>query len=247
LFPVPEDRLSCAKIVRYWSREVRPQASPRELLNEIVKAYWRGELQPSGAPDRLSVLKSLDQLYRGRITFALAGEPDPTQLEHLPDGGARVLLRVRVPLPSADPGDWSKENCADAFEALAREWEAVPQVIQEDVLPAIVGGELGREQFVTWITKKGFERPRFWQEREPNGNPASQRREAKRAVAAAVEQMFKAGTVPAGHGQLTEIARRLSRKPQFRHLQVETIVRYGREVHRALTRTTKGRRSTKTG
>ena len=45
MFPIPSGRkLSFVEIAKYWSREISPSASPRELRDAISKAWWRGEL-----------------------------------------------------------------------------------------------------------------------------------------------------------------------------------------------------------
>jgi hypothetical protein len=58
MFPIPsEQKLSYVAIANYWSREIRPSASPEELRDVLAKAWWRGELIAANGSSRLSVLR----------------------------------------------------------------------------------------------------------------------------------------------------------------------------------------------
>jgi len=162
MWPIREARLSLSKIADYWSREISPPASQRDLIAELIKAYWRGELQLTGITGRLRLLRSLHEGFRDQIAFAVQDCPEPEQFESLPDGGGQLIRPVRVPIPPGDSSTWSEGDCADAFEALAQEWEWMPDDILERALPGFAGAELAREQFIGWIGPKGFPAPRFW-------------------------------------------------------------------------------------
>ncbi len=45
----PEKSLTLFQIADEWSREIQPARSLDELLNELVTAWWRGELDARAA------------------------------------------------------------------------------------------------------------------------------------------------------------------------------------------------------
>jgi len=238
---VTEHRLSLRKIADYWARETGPITTMRERLDEFVHAYWRGELQPDRGPNRLYVLRWLYRDYRNQIAFVVPGCPEPAKYKNLPDGGVRVLRRVRVQLPSSDPGTWSEVACTEAFATLASDWEKMPEEVVDLLLPAIAGAQLTREQFLDWAFRKGFDAPEFWGKTERGAD----QRGTKREVAQAVIEALNVGSVGKGHGKLTQFARGLHRQRRFQHFKVETITRYVRQALRDRNNATARSRHTK--
>jgi hypothetical protein len=60
MFPISADRdLSYVEIADYWSREIHPRASRREIRDELAKAWWRGELSGFHDISRVGLLRAL--------------------------------------------------------------------------------------------------------------------------------------------------------------------------------------------
>jgi hypothetical protein len=162
MVPRSEDKLSFLKIAEYWSREIQPPASRDELLASLEAAWWRAELVAKSPRTRLQLLQTMfgsreSQSYGG-IVFVTpndAGRPVITELE---DGEVGVDLSPRINVPS-EADDWTEESCATAFLELAQAPSIQHFPIASPVLASI---ELAREEFFTWIERRGFHAPTFW-------------------------------------------------------------------------------------
>jgi len=75
-----EKPLTLYQIADDWSREIQPARSLDELLNELVPAWWRGELHAVSGPTRLKLLKALFKTSRTEVPFWVKGEAPPPKL-----------------------------------------------------------------------------------------------------------------------------------------------------------------------
>jgi hypothetical protein len=173
MFPIPADRaLSIWEIGKYWSDDIRPQVSPRELRELMVQAWWRDELLAANAPMRIDLLRALYKIGSNeRVAFALRGvDPLPT-VTHLEDGSVEVDMRVDVTLPNESLDSWTAENCKEALTTIADNWDEA----RFDVLaPGLIGIRFTRDQFFAWLDRHEFDKPTFWGPR-----PGATREEAK--------------------------------------------------------------------
>jgi hypothetical protein len=160
--PIPSHReLSISEIAEHWHREIDPPAPPREIREEMIKAWLRRELPATGGPQPIEVLRSLHgtgDVYP--VLFVIKGdEPAPVSVPR-DDGGVDVDVRVRLPVPNGSPATWNDDNCQEAFEALANDWS------ETRFGPLAVGLMLGItirvERFFEWLDKRGSDRPTFW-------------------------------------------------------------------------------------
>jgi hypothetical protein len=160
MFPIPSGRkLSFIEIAKYWSGEITPSVSPKELRDTISKAWWRGELVAENGPSRLNLLRALYLNCADFIAFAIPGMEEPEQWRSL-DGGALEFVRpVRVPLPNADPETWTDANCAEAFESIAEAWDEENFRL---IAPIVAGIVLTQDEFNQWINEHEYRRPAFW-------------------------------------------------------------------------------------
>jgi len=167
----PEKSLALFQIADDWSREIQPARSSDELLNELVTAWWRGELQAASGPTRLKVLSALFKTSRSEIPFWVDGEDAPQTSWELPDGGVEVLIIPVLPVPSSDPEAWTDEACAVAYEALAEHWRDSSFNL---VSPLVTGGiSVFEPSFTQWIAACGHTPPEFWRRQQPHSiNPA---------------------------------------------------------------------------
>jgi hypothetical protein len=160
MFPIPSNqRLSFTKVADYWSREVEPHSSPHELLNELAKAWWRGDLIANGA-NRADVLRAIYNYHPAFVAFAFP-DFDPPQTNELPHGSVEMLWLFRVPLPNSQPETWDDNNCTMAFHAVADAWDRKPDVF-EICFPILKALELTQAEFSRWIDSQGKPVAIFW-------------------------------------------------------------------------------------
>ena len=129
MFPIREATLSFGEISDYWSREIQPPASPDELLDILVGAWWLAEIRSSTGATRLELLKRMFERMYGNgdaPIFFIVGQSIPPPFQELPDGALLVDLRSRVSVPSSNIGIWDEDNCSDAFRALAQTCSSYP-------------------------------------------------------------------------------------------------------------------------
>jgi hypothetical protein len=163
MFPISEDDLSFSRIADYWSREIYPPASRSEVLDLLIRAWWRGELFGDSA-SRLDFLKGMftarNNGLSDDIVFDAGNEVRPRDQEELPDGSVRIDMRLRVPVPSSNTNDWNEALCGPAFQKLSSKdvWcsEHYPLL-----LPRLAGSNLSREQFMSWVETR-YPLPTFW-------------------------------------------------------------------------------------
>jgi hypothetical protein len=59
MWPLSAEKLPFLEIARFWSREIIPRASYKELMALLEEAWWQGELKGNYVPDRLQFLKKM--------------------------------------------------------------------------------------------------------------------------------------------------------------------------------------------
>jgi hypothetical protein len=161
MFPIPANQpLTFAKVADFWSRDVTPRASRNELLNELVKAWWRGDLVASGAK-RSDVLRAIYNFRPDLVSFAFPEAPDPKQENELPNGSIEMLWLWRIPLPNSQPETWVDDNCVEAFQAVAEAWDGHPELF-ELCFPVLRALELTEPEFSRWIGSQGKPTLTFW-------------------------------------------------------------------------------------
>jgi hypothetical protein len=170
MFPISNETLTFSKIADYWSREIKPPASKSELLDLLIRAWWRGEI---GAPSRLKTLKAMFvkascENQPNDILFTPGEDVLLTIVKELPEGLVEVDCRRRVPVPSRDTDAWNETACDPAFQSLSS--KEVSWVEPNHVwLPGFRGFELRRDEFMNWVVMCGYDRPAFWGENGASG------------------------------------------------------------------------------
>jgi hypothetical protein len=123
MYPISASKtLRLWEIADHWAGELPPPNRYRQVLGELIKAWWCGEFGPKEAARRLAALKQLYKDNQDVISFVAPGHAEPETKRELPDGGVKVLRLCRVPLPNHDPNSWTQINCAEAFEVLSEKW-----------------------------------------------------------------------------------------------------------------------------
>jgi hypothetical protein len=161
MFPLSAEKLPFLEIADFWSREIIPRATQKELLALLESAWWRGELKGNSALNRLQFLKKMFESrrepYMQSIVFASPDDTgQSTGIQRQPHGGFVVRPQISVP---DEIDDWTENSCADAFEALA----GLPSQQHFPLLSFNISFiELTREEFFGWIRTRGFDVPTFW-------------------------------------------------------------------------------------
>ncbi len=175
MFPIAKATLSFREISDYWSREIDPPASQRELLRILESAWWLGELRGDSVQSPLELLKKMFASMRHRddlgIIFIVGDGAGPSPVQ-LPDGSVKVDVRYQVRVPSGNIDSWDEAACRDAFHALA-ETSAIESYSELAVGLAFI--ELSYEEFNTWLTERGYPKPTFWRaqlKKPKRGRPA---------------------------------------------------------------------------
>jgi hypothetical protein len=169
MFPIGETTLSFEEISNYWSREIRPPASPNELLNLLVSAWWRGEIRAETRITRLELLKRMFERMHDRdrpaIVFVVGQDTNKSPTQELPDGSLLVDIRPRVPVPSRDASIWDEGACRDAFDALTQLslCESYPEY-----MPGFASFKLRYDEFTGWLAERAYPKPKFWR---PSATP----------------------------------------------------------------------------
>lgn len=160
LHAIPAKRdLSLFEIAELWSREIKLLRTQSDLLEDLGKAWWRGEFQSRTEVTRLKALRALFHTRRAELPFWVEGSEKPqTTWEH-PDGSVDVLLLSPVPVPSADPGAWVDGECLSAYEVIAQDW---PNEAFDIVDPVVRGVILTSQDFAGWVANFGYSQPTFW-------------------------------------------------------------------------------------
>jgi hypothetical protein len=158
MFPVSRDTLTFIEIADYWSREIR--ASPDELLDLLISAWWLGEIVAVG-PARLQLLKSIFT-HRAQDE-GLVFTSDPTEessTRYNEDGTIEVDVTPRILVPSTDPNTWTEPECESIFRSLA----AVSFVDNRpDMLFALGWVGVNHSNFMNWVRLRRYHRPTFWE------------------------------------------------------------------------------------
>jgi hypothetical protein len=162
MFPIAKDALSFLEISDYWSREIKPRASWKELFHTLTGAWWRGELRGDTVRSPFQLLKEIFTSMRHRndlgVVFLMANTAGPPPNE-MPDGSVRIDVRPQIRVPSEDIGSWDQISCRDAFQALAETHllDSLPEL-------AVSFGSfsLSYQEFTAWLAKSGYSEPTFW-------------------------------------------------------------------------------------
>jgi hypothetical protein len=176
MFPITKVDLSFLEISDYWSREIQPPASRWELLDLLIRAWWGGELFGDARP-RLEILKIMfaKRSELSGLVFTLGDEVGEATVEwppngsaDVPDGSADVDICPRVPVPSKNTDVWDDASCAPAFQSLSsREVSCVEHY--PDWRVAFDWFNLSRDEFMKWLTTRGYSLPTFWSGNQAGG------------------------------------------------------------------------------
>jgi hypothetical protein len=165
MFPIAKPVLSFLEISDYWSREIRPPASPNELLSMLVSAWWLGEFRGDFRHSPLQLLKIMyTSTFRDGlgIVFIVGGGEGPPEIK-LPDGSSIVDVRPQIRVPSSNTETWDEAACTDAFHALAEATEESSIDRYREFAVLLPSIKLTYEEFNIWHRSRGYSPQTFWQ------------------------------------------------------------------------------------
>jgi hypothetical protein len=186
VFPVPShERLSFAKIAKYWALDFERPVTTQELVNALAKAWWKGELLASGTK-RADVLRAIYHSQPDLVVFAFPETLEPSQISVAGDGTINVRPWC-IPLPNSRPETWDDDNCADSFNEIAAVWDHAPHIF-ELTFPVVRGLKVTEPEFTKWVRLKDYQTPTFWACRNGSGDgPPSKKTSMMRAIRLAQE------------------------------------------------------------
>jgi hypothetical protein len=162
MYPLAEESLTLFEIARHWGRDL-PQRPPREeVLQTLLDAMWKGELQATLGPGDRSTHERLlrilaDESHPGMLIYddpmSLPPNSSPT-----PDGGEVVDIRERIYLPR-DTAAWTPEVISNACAALAR---CELDDYDDSIRTILASLEVTKDDFGMFCDARGYERPAFW-------------------------------------------------------------------------------------
>jgi hypothetical protein len=179
MFPLSAEKLPLLEIADFWSREIKPPASHKELLALLESAWWQGQLKGNSALNRLQFLKKMfesrHEPHMHSVVFVTPNDAGPTTETWLAEGGVVVDVRPRIRVPG-ETDDWTESSCSGAFETLASSpsHEHFPELSM-----GLCFIDLTFEEFFGWVQTRGFETPKFWKQ----GNEKDAPRIMEKAIA----------------------------------------------------------------
>lgn len=157
MYPLADTELALHDLVGHWLKHREDQATASDLISELLKRFWLGELplrahlrdQPWDRRELLAVLRTI--LPKEEVEQLFAPEDEPVN-----EFVVEIPPRVRLP---ADPSAWSEVALDAAYAALAkrRSGDYTP-----DSLPALSAFLVHRDDFGALCERLGWPRPRFW-------------------------------------------------------------------------------------
>ncbi|MCK1642476.1 hypothetical protein IVA95_34200 [Bradyrhizobium sp. 157] len=162
MFPLSAEKLSLREIADFWSREIHPPASKKELLAKLESAWWLGEITGDSAGARLRYLGKIFEWQKlpgpQPVVFTTPSDEGSETPHRLANGEVVVDIRPRISVPRKK-NSWSEDSCRAAFTILATmpSYEYFPELSL-----GLLYIELTEEEFFGWIDKRGFDPPKFW-------------------------------------------------------------------------------------
>jgi hypothetical protein len=207
MFPISKETLSFREISDYWSREIKPPASPTELLNLLINAWWRGEIVGDGPPrvQFLSkIFRSMSKSDYPSIVFTSGHEAGPSQFHMLPDGGAVVDIRPRIRVPSSTTDAWDEAACDPAFRSLGEiEWVES----RFELLFHFGWFNLSRDEFMKWVTDRRYLMPTFWAGDAAGATQLPQKPASESMIRQAINNVYDSVSEPQKPPNVKEISR----------------------------------------
>ena len=186
MYPIDENSLRVGELVEHWSRTVSKRDSKEALLEQILAAFWLGDIDlrpPDASPplDRIDILAALrDGADPDQFLFYEHESEVPPPVVALPDGSAEVDLRPCIRL-LRDRAAWTSSNLHTVFQEIAK----LPiAAYPNGILTAFRIMIIHRNDFSVLCDARRWERPQFW-------FATSRRSKAHQTIARAITECRK--------------------------------------------------------
>lgn len=152
--------LTLSEVAEHWSQETCPKREVHDLINEMLKHWWAGNLKLDG-PSRLEIMELLLEHSGEGLLFLVQAQIPPITCVEYDDGSADVDVGHQVPIPSFDPNTWGEANCTEAFRALSelRDYQAYGEDMVFGIHAALMVSE---PAFRSWLVQNHVNVPKFW-------------------------------------------------------------------------------------
>jgi len=187
MYPLADESLTPFEIARHWSRDLLQHPPREEVLQTLLDAMWKGELQATLGPGDQSTHERLLRILAAESHPGILIYDDPMSLPPVTsptaDGGVVVDMRKHIYLPR-DTAAWTPEVISDACGALAR-----CELNDYDDSTRSIFASLGvtKEDFGMFCDARGYERPAFWFGRDGATGPKSASFPGRPSIMRAIE------------------------------------------------------------
>lgn len=160
MLPLQDESLPLFKLARYWSRESKGVLTETEVMNSLLSAFWRNELEalmPDGHADARSRLIGHLLNRTDQPGFIISDQPEiQNSFEAMLKDG-EIWVGWRLILLRTDP-------CAPAFQKLAG---AGIDDYSDDVKVGLYSLVVTKAEFQKWCVSSEVALPNFWGGKPP--------------------------------------------------------------------------------
>jgi hypothetical protein len=178
MLPIHENVLQLIWIAEYWSREINGVRTSAEIHDQLLAAYWRGELRVLGGDrDEGGLLNPVTFLKivareRNHLGFVLVDSPEmiPPEITKHDDRSVTVDMLTYIVLPP-DHTCWTPDIISSACRELSKlSIEDYHDLIQ----PGVLALRTTKKIFAAYCEYMDYDPPHFW-----FGDPTRKRNKAK--------------------------------------------------------------------
>jgi hypothetical protein len=157
-------------VADHWSRSDPEQGSQDDILDALIKSYWRGEIEidtraisSDGDHGRRLLLRMLRFItppeHKHLIFFEGDDEPEPDLISvYVRNDEIMLDINARVKLPE-DPADWTEDDLNKACHEMA---SLRIKYYPPAALPILQLAKIHRDQVAVFCDVNGWPRPSFW-------------------------------------------------------------------------------------
>jgi len=164
MLPIRAQALAISRIAEFIAREANGVRTRDEVIEELLQAFWRGELRSATAADptrdhRRDLLRAINikRRHPGLVLVESAKRiPEPYVINA--DGSVTLDQHRYIALPP-HPAQWTDPMLEAAYQCLA---ELRLEDFNDLVMPALWGLRVRKDDFGQYCELMGYPKPRFW-------------------------------------------------------------------------------------
>jgi hypothetical protein len=177
MLPLPDEPLRLGAVAEYWSREIQGVRTAADIRQELLSAFWRGELEVVSSTgdqrvDRRGLLAAI-RIKPEHPGFTVVDSVDmiESMREEHPDGSVTIDLRKHIVLPR-DKAEWTEGIIVDACSTLAT---LSFQDFSDLFKPVLLMLSTSKGAVADYCRYKSYAPPRFWFGTKPSTQWTSKR------------------------------------------------------------------------